>query len=183
MKIVKANTQGCINLKTQIQNSIVSHVSSNKCLCLLIMCDNSVEYYLYDLWPDYLYYGSWSVFTAVAALFSQVAVLAAVLALVVIFIMSVIILIAVWRKVRQTLICNYNYVEWKWFRFSSCGICLSPTALSETSLRDQMEGDRICEPGWARVHLRGPHPPALWPGLGDAPRQPGAGWVLMQTTE
>lgn len=38
----------------------------------------------------------------VAALFSQVAVLAAVLALVVIIIMSIIILIAVWRKVRQT---------------------------------------------------------------------------------
>lgn len=37
----------------------------------------------------------------VAALFSQVAVLAAVLALVAIIIMSIIILIAVWRKVRN----------------------------------------------------------------------------------
>lgn len=38
----------------------------------------------------------------IAALFSQVAVLAAVLALVVIVIMSFIILIAIWRKVRET---------------------------------------------------------------------------------
>lgn len=39
-------------------------------------------------------------FLAVAALFSQVALLAAVLTLVPIIIMSIIILIAVWRKVR-----------------------------------------------------------------------------------
>lgn len=38
---------------------------------------------------------------AIAALFSQVAVLAAVLALVAIIIMSIIILIAVWRKVKD----------------------------------------------------------------------------------
>lgn len=39
---------------------------------------------------------------SVPALFSQVAILAAVLALVVIVIMSLIILIAVWRKVKWT---------------------------------------------------------------------------------
>lgn len=113
----------------------------------------------------------------VAALFSQVAVLAAVLALVVIIILSIIILIAVWRKVRQTQpqttscagVTCHSKVTRPFVR-----IC----AWSETSLRDPLEGDRVCESGRSRVHLRGPHPLALWPHLGDAQRQPGAGWVL-----
>lgn len=50
--------------------------------------------------------------------------------------------------------------------------------LSEAALWDQMEGDRVGEPGRPRVHLRGPHPPALWPGLGNATRQPGSGWDM-----
>lgn len=59
------------------------------------------------------------VFLPVAALFSQVAVLAAVLALVVIIIMSVIILIAVWRKVR-TKISNVKYSELKCTKDAFC---------------------------------------------------------------
>lgn len=124
---------------------------------------------------------------SIAAWFSKVAVLAAVLALVVIFILSIIILIAVWRKVRHAWIHLFqsNYSEYTFFKENIVKIIQdmwdfppSLTFLSETSLWNQMEGDRVCEPGWTWVHLCGPHPSALWPGLGDAQRKPGAGWVL-----
>lgn len=127
----------------------------------------------------------------VAALFSQVAVLAAVLALVVIIIMSIIILIAVWRKVRQTdshvslFLSFFFHVLSRSIVienvFLSCMCFFLLPVLLETSVWDQMEGDRVCEPGWSWVHLRGPHTPTLWPSLGNGSRQPGAGWVLSQT--
>lgn len=85
------------------------------------------------------------------------AVLAAVLALVAIIIMSIIILVAVWRKVRSEdllLFCRATV-------FESRELHEFMLFLSETSLRDQVEGDRVREPGRPRVHLRGPHPPSL----------------------
>lgn len=103
------------------------------------------------------------------ALFSQVAVLAAVLALVVIVIISIIILIAVWRKVSDITSCltatdltllNWNYI----------------VLPAEATVWNQVEGHWISQFRWTRVHLRWPHSPALWPGLGDATGQSGSGW-------
>lgn len=111
-----------------------------------------------------------------AALFSQVVLLAVVLTLVPIIIMSIIILIAVWKKVRNPSADNTNAPSERRNRpLVFLSVCCM---LSEAALWDQMEGDRVGEPGRPRVHIRGPHPPALWPGLGNATRQPGSGWDM-----
>lgn len=61
--------------------------------------DNFIKYPQFQFMTLLLFWPTFCVSLPVAALFSQVTVLAAVLALVVIVIMSFIILIAVWRKV------------------------------------------------------------------------------------
>lgn len=62
------------------------------------------------------------------------------------------------------------------YRFNIIILKLYIVLPAEATVWNQVEGHWISQFRWTRVHLRWPHSPALWPGLGDATGQSGAGW-------